>query len=79
MSVDRLKQLVGLCKSIIAKPSLTELDLLPTQEGFFFGSKGYDEYYIQDLKDTVEQVEPIIEFLKDEHNKNYECYYKASW
>ncbi len=78
VSIDRLQELVDLCKSVIANPSLAEHDL-PTKKGFFFGSQEYDEGYFQDLKDTIEQVEPIIEFFKDEHSENYVCYYRASW
>jgi hypothetical protein len=39
---------------------------LPTAEGFFFGDTDYDEYYIQDLKDTIEIVEKWEEVYKQE-------------
>ena len=32
-------------------------DILPTQEGFFFGSTDYDEYYLQDIEFTKEKME----------------------
>ena len=38
---------------VIANPEVAH-ELLPAQEGFFFGGTDYDEYYIQDLEDTVE-------------------------
>ena len=47
-------------------------ELLPTTSGFFFGSTEYDEYYIQDLKETVEMLEPYLE-------KGGDFYYHASW
>lgn len=56
----------------IVNPELAE-DLLPTESGCFFGSTDYDEYYIQDLKDTVEIIN---EALKSEGG---EFYYRASW
>jgi len=34
--------------------------LLPRQEGFFFGSYEYDEYYWLDIQDTIEQLEKIL-------------------
>ena len=34
--------------------------MLPTIEGFFFGSTNYDQWYIEKLKETVEQVERIL-------------------
>ena len=43
--------------------------ILPTQEGFFFGSTAYDQYYIDDLKNTIKQIDKIldeIDFDKDE-------------
>lgn len=34
--------------------------LLPTQEGFFFGGTNYDEFYAQDLRDTVSQLDRVL-------------------
>lgn len=36
-------------------------ELLPTQEGFFFGSTEYNEFYIEDLKNTIDQINKILE------------------
>lgn len=46
---------------------------LPTQSGFFFGGTAYDQYYLEDLKKTVEMLEP---FLNDREG---EFYYSSSW
>ena len=35
-------------------------DLLPSQEGFFFGSTDYDEYYLQDIEQTIKILEKIL-------------------
>lgn len=51
-------------------------ELLPTQEGFFFGSTDYDEYYMEDLKRTVEVLKPIVENMEDDYGDYYYC---ASW
>lgn len=48
-------------------------ELLPTQEGFFFGGNDYDEYYLQDLKNTIEQIEPHL--VSD----SGDFYYHSSW
>jgi hypothetical protein len=40
------------------------LKLLPPHKGFFFGSYNIDEWYLQDLKDTVE----IIDNIKNDEN-----------
>src|SRR5690242_7485062 len=34
--------------------------LLPTQQGFFFGSQEYDEYYWQDMEDTKRILEAAL-------------------
>ena len=34
--------------------------LLPRKEGFFFGSKEYDEWYFQDLEETKKGVEELL-------------------
>jgi len=49
--------------------------LLPTQSGFFFGSTDYDEYYLEDLKDTIETLETIL----SEDNEWSDFYYQSSW
>ena len=51
-------------------------ELLPTIEGFFFGSTNYDQWYIESLKETVEQVERI---LKDTDFDKYYITYTSSW
>lgn len=48
-------------------------ELLPSQSGFFFGSTDYDEYYMQDIEDTIKIIEDV---LKD---KTCDTYYHSSW
>ena len=57
---------------IIAEPEAIE-KLLPTRNGFFFGSTAYDENYFQDVKDTVRQLQVVLalEFK--------EFLYQSSW
>lgn len=50
-------------------------ELLPTGEGFFFGSTNYDQWYLNDLKYTKEVLEEV---LADE-NQSGEFYYSSSW
>ncbi len=60
----------------IADSSLAQ-ELLPTVSGFFFGSTGYDQYYILDLESTVEIIEQV---LKDEkEGATGDIYYRSSW
>lgn len=39
------------------------VDIMPTLDGFFFGSTEYDEWYFSQLKYTVERIEEILELL----------------
>ncbi len=48
-------------------------DLFPTSSGFFFGGTEYDEYYQEQVNETIEL---ITDLLKDETG---EYYYQSSW
>jgi hypothetical protein len=58
----------------VIKDSNTASRLLPTTEGFFFGSTYYDEYYLDDVKSTIKIIKNA---LSDGVNGDY--YYKSSW
>lgn len=69
MSIDDIKELLALVKKIkgeiktdedgnITNPKVCEE--LPTEEGFFFGSTEYDEYYVSQLDNTIRQLEEVI-------------------
>ena len=65
--------------NVIKDPSVCE-ELLPTQEGFFFGSTSYDENYYEDIVRTVEILDRVIkEDAKCTDRDGYSYYYVASW
>ena len=50
--------------------------LLPTTSGFFFGGTDYDEWYVQDIKNTIDIITKALE------NTNFDkemLYYCSSW
>ena len=49
-------------------------ELLPTQSGFFFGGTDYDEYYMNDIDNTIKIIEDL---LKEEDIGD--IYYRSSW
>lgn len=51
-------------------------NLLPTADGFFFGSTDYDEWYVEDIKDTAEQLNHVLEEIDF---KTEELFYNSSW
>jgi len=57
---------------VVANPELAA-ELLPAQEGFFFGATSYDEWYVNDLKQTIEMLEPELEVQAGDF------YYSSSW
>lgn len=66
----QLLELVELCKTVLADHSKAE-ELLPVQEGFFFGSYEYDDWYFEGLEMTIAQLKDV----KEED----EFIYQASW
>ena len=73
VSRERLEELLDICKRVKEDNSLAE-SLLPTQSGFFFGGTEYDEYYFQDIDNTIKILE---ECLSDENADDFE--YNSSW
>lgn len=57
---EKLEELLGVCQEVIAHNHKSDF-LLPTQSGFFFGSTEYDEWYFEDIKDTIKILEKVLE------------------
>lgn len=58
---------------VITNPEVAQ-DLLPTQGGFFFGSTSYDNFYLQDIKDTIAICDKALSLPEE-----YDFEYRASW
>ena len=72
---EQLIQLRNICNEVLINCNLAE-QLLPTQSGFFFGNTNYDEWYYNDLVETVRIIDEIIK------TKSYcldDLYYSSSW
>lgn len=81
VSLEDAEELLDICKQVLDNPEKAP-ELLPTQEGFFFGSTDYDDYYFNDLKYTIELLTKVINFIrqhKDELNPTWDITYEASW
>lgn len=57
---DILEQLVADCREVLKYKDMAHV-LLPTSSGFFFGNTEYDEWYFEDLKETVTMLTKILE------------------
>jgi uncharacterized protein YprB with RNaseH-like and TPR domain len=75
VDIESLNTLVSLCKKVSLNHSLAK-ELLPTQEGFFFGSYDYDDMYFFDIQETLGTLEPL---LQDKNWLNWDFYYQSSW
>ena len=73
---EKLVELRDLCKSVIKQPAMAG-DILPPTSGFFFGSYEIDEWYMQDMKKTIEMLDHVLDTLPD--NWDWSFYYHASW
>lgn len=77
VEVEQLEELLDVVTKVISSPELAPR-LLPTMNGFFFGSQEYDDRYWEDLTETIKILEKILtdpairEF-------NYEFIYKSDW
>ena len=83
VSLPELIELDKACREVLNDHSKAS-ELLPTQDGFFFGGTEYDEYYFKDIEDTMEIIEKAIHFLevqgkKKNSKKRFEVIYRASW
>ena len=69
---NQLQILLDLCRIVIIDKSKAE-QLLPSASGFFFGNTEYDEWYYNDIQNTIEILEKALE------DKDGEYYYSSSW
>ena len=73
---EHLMELRNLCDSVLLQPAIAQ-DILPTQPGCFFGSYDYDEWYMEDMKNTINQIEKILESIPEDSWTDF--IYRASW
>jgi hypothetical protein len=73
VSREHLEQLKTMCQLVLTVP-VRASEFLPTQDGFFFGSTEYDEWYFQGLIDTIGIIDHCLSLPDD-----IQFYYQASW
>ena len=74
VSKQDLIDLRDLCKKIVENKELAATEL-PTESGFFFGNTEYDDWYYQDLAETIEIIDKALTL--DHHQWDFE--YHSSW
>jgi hypothetical protein len=73
VSREQLQELLNICKIVNIDNTKAE-QLLSTQSGFFFGGTEYDEWYFNDIDNTIKILEDA---LSDENADDFT--YRASW
>jgi hypothetical protein len=80
-----LEWLLDICNEVLdscelidgeVKDSSIAEELLPTTHGFFFGGTLYDEYYVENIKDTIDIITKALETTDFETQM---IYYVSSW
>lgn len=64
VDLDDVDDLIDRCERVLKDHRLAH-SLLPTQDGFFFGSTDYDDWYFSDVKDCLKQMKKYRKLLKD--------------
>ena len=80
-----LRELLSACETVLAScefegeyvkdPSIA-MELLPTSSGFFFGSTEYDEYYVNDIEETIDIITSVLQTTDFDKEM---IYYVSSW
>lgn len=73
-----VEELLSRCNEVLKDHSKAP-ELLPTMDGFFFGSTAYDEYYFDDIRRVRSYVEdellPEFDKLNDDESLCFEISY----
>ena len=80
---EKLEELLEKCKAVASvhagsvEEAASDNGLYPVQ-GFFFGSYEIDEWYMQDMKYTIEMLEHVLEVIPND-SWEWSFVYRASW
>lgn len=73
VSREQLIDLMNKCKMVLESKENAE-EILPTQEGFFFGGTEYDDYYFETCEDTIKIIEKCLKLPEA-----WDFVYRGSW
>jgi hypothetical protein len=72
VDAKQLVRLKDICESVL---NTKDVGLLPSEDGCFFGSTEYDDWYFKELQDTVDGLEKVLQL----DTSKWDFYYRASW
>lgn len=79
VSHAKINELISLCEKVKTLQGITIIkneSLLPTQEGFFFGSTEYDDDYFDGIEYTIYILKEAVYHYPE---KDYTFVYSSSW
>ena len=78
VSRDNLIELRDICKQVLEDNALAT-ELLPPQEGFFFGGTEIDEYYLYSVQETHDRISALLDKTDNDEYKGWSFEYHSSW
>lgn len=69
-----ISELIDDITKVLSDNSLAK-KLLPTEDGFFFGSTEYDDWYFDDLRDAKEQLTQLLAKMSDGEPADFWSWY----
>jgi hypothetical protein len=70
VTLEDVNDLISKCEKVLSNEVKGE-DTLPTQDGFFFGSTDYDDYYYYEVKDCLKQMKKFKQILEKSGKDGY--------
>ena len=62
---DKIKNLIDSCE-IVLKDRKKAPEILPTEEGFFFGSTEYDDYYFECVQEVLNNFKELLKDFEED-------------
>lgn len=73
VTLEQLQDLVTLCKQVLSNKAKAA-KLLPPTQGFFFGAFEVDDWYMENIDKTIEQLEECLKYPE-----GWYFTYSSSW
>lgn len=74
VSPSKLEELLNILNEVKDGDIIKAEELLPTTSGFFFGSTEYDEWYFENVNESIPIIEKALSYKEDS-----DIYYQSSW
>lgn len=76
VSKEDLYNLLALCRTVLINRDQAS-ELMPTAGGFFFGSTNYGESYFDDIEDTAQKLDQLLQ--NKPLMEKWDMFYRSSW